>query len=337
MTDELEGVRRAFASQLRDSCRLRSDALVEALAAVPRERYLPPGPWTVRGEAAAAFALTTPDADPRHVYQDVSIAIDAGRHLFNGAPGVVLHWIDALPLRAGDRVLHIGCGLGYYTALMAHVVGPGARVLAIEVDTLVARAASRNLEDASAVEVRCGDGTGLGRERFDAIVVSAGVTHVEEGWISALAPGGRMILPLTATFPQLGPLGKGFVVRIARRPCARPIPGDPAVDRDDLLRARHPRRRDERATRAGHAAGRTAGGDGAATRRARADASLLAARTRLVPVRQCLKNGWETSGRGLVREARAGRHRQGTSRNWPENKRKGPPGVVMKQPPDGPG
>ncbi len=215
MTDELEGVRRAFASQLRDSCRLRSDALVEALAAVPRERYLPPGPWTVRGEAAAAFALTTPDADPRHVYQDVSIAIDAGRHLFNGAPGVVLHWIDALPLRAGDRVLHIGCGLGYYTALMAHVVGPGARVLAIEVDTLVARAASRNLEDASAVEVRCGDGTGLGRERFDAIVVSAGVTHVEEGWISALAPGGRMILPLTATFPQLGPLGKGFVVRIA--------------------------------------------------------------------------------------------------------------------------
>ena len=46
---------------------------------------------------------------------------------------------------------------------------------------------------------------------FDAIFVSAGVTHPQAAWLDALASGGRMVLPLTATMPAMGPLGKGFL------------------------------------------------------------------------------------------------------------------------------
>lgn len=64
----------------------------------------------------------TPDGDPRHVYHNLSIAIDPERQLFNGAPSLLALCIDRLAIRSGARVLHVGCGLGYYSALMAHCV-----------------------------------------------------------------------------------------------------------------------------------------------------------------------------------------------------------------------
>jgi protein-L-isoaspartate(D-aspartate) O-methyltransferase len=203
--------RRAFAEELRTSMNLQTAALVNALAAVPREQFLRPGPWTIRGEADAGRPVRqTPDADPSHLYQNVSVAIDPERQLFNGGPGAVVPWIDALNLRAGHRVLHLGCGLGYYTALMAHVVGPTGRVLALEVDSSLALEASHNLGALGWVEVRNGDGSEPLQEVFDAAVIHAGVTHPLDAWLDALAAGGRMILPLTATMPQMGPLGKGM-------------------------------------------------------------------------------------------------------------------------------
>jgi protein-L-isoaspartate(D-aspartate) O-methyltransferase len=203
--------RRAFAEEIRTSMNLQTAALVDALAAVPREQFLRPGPWTIRGEAEAGRPVRqTPDSDPSHLYQNVSVAIDPERQLFNGGPGAVVPWIDALSLGAGHRVLHVGCGLGYYTALMAHVVGPTGRVLALEVDSALATEASHNLGAFGWVEVRNGDGSDPLQEIFDAVVIHAGVTHPLDAWLDALAAGGRMILPLTATMPQMGPLGKGM-------------------------------------------------------------------------------------------------------------------------------
>jgi protein-L-isoaspartate(D-aspartate) O-methyltransferase len=54
--------------------------------------------------------------------------------LFNGAPALLARLIDLLALRPGSRVLHVGAGTGYYSALMAHVVGASGSVLALEVD-----------------------------------------------------------------------------------------------------------------------------------------------------------------------------------------------------------
>lgn len=208
--------RRFFAEEIQAICNLRTTALVEALASIPRERFLPPGPWTVRGDAdLGAPPRQTPDADPRHVYHNLAVAIDPARQLFNGGPSVVTSAIDALALKPGDRAVHIGTGLGYYTALMAHAVGPSGRVTGIEVDDTLARETRRNLASWPWVEVRHGNGTEL-IGPCEAMLVNAGVTHPLDGWLDAIVPGGRLILPLTAGMPAMGPIGKGLMLLLTK-------------------------------------------------------------------------------------------------------------------------
>lgn len=218
---ELNLRRRFFAEELEAVCKLRSPALVEAFAAVARERFLPPGPWTVLANAdfgpSVPTMRTTVDADPARVCHNIAVAIDPARQLFNGQPGTVGVWIDALELAPGARVLHVGCGLGYYTAVVAHCVGPAGRVVAFEVDEGLAAEARRNLASMRWVDVRHGDASQPAGEIFDAILVNAGVTHPLDEWLDALAPGGRMILPLTSTMVPMGAtIGKGLVFVITR-------------------------------------------------------------------------------------------------------------------------
>jgi len=202
--------RRFFAEEVAAIANVKTPQLVDALASLAREKFLRPGPWHVRGEADFGAARTTADADPRHVYHNYSIAIDASRQLFNGAPGAVAACIDALALVPGNRVLHVGAGLGYYSGVIAHIVGESGRVVAVEVDAALASEARANLAATPWVDVRLGDATVFTGESVDGILVSAGVTHPQRTWLDALAPGGRMILPLTATMAAMGPLGKGF-------------------------------------------------------------------------------------------------------------------------------
>jgi protein-L-isoaspartate(D-aspartate) O-methyltransferase len=214
---ELAAVRRAYARAIADAAGLRTDGLEDALAAVPREQFLRSGPWLLMsaGDARKPPA-TTPDGDPAHVYQDASIAIDPDRQLFNGAPSFLARMIDLLSLQAGARVLHVGAGTGYYSAVMAHVAGPSGRVVAVEVDEALAAEAREKLASFPTVEVVHGDATAAGGP-FDAIMVNAGVTHPQESWLDALAPGGRLLLPMTVSMPAMGPtLGKGVMVLIAK-------------------------------------------------------------------------------------------------------------------------
>jgi protein-L-isoaspartate(D-aspartate) O-methyltransferase len=216
--NDLNALRRFFAEEIQVTSNLKSPAVIEALSTIERERFLPPGPWTIRGEADfQAAPRQTVDADPRHVYHNIAVAIDPSRMLFNGAPGLVAMAIDALTLSPGDHVLHIGTGLGYYTALAAQCVGEGGRVLGIEVDAALAAEASRNLASYPWIDVRHGDGAAPFNERFDAILVSAGVTHPLSAWLDAMAPDGRMIVPITATMPPMTTIGKGPLVLIANR------------------------------------------------------------------------------------------------------------------------
>lgn len=215
ITVDLTLQRRFFAEEIAVTCNLRTPALVEALATVPRERYLGPGPWLIRSEVdVVGGPRQTTDDDPRHLYHNVAVAIDPARQLFNGAPSILSTCIDALGLRAGHRVLHVGCGLGYYSALMAHCVGESGRVVAVDIDPALAADARSKLMPLPWVETREGDGTAISGETFDAILVNAGMTHPHEAWLDALSSGGRLILPLTCTMGPMGNIGKGFVLRI---------------------------------------------------------------------------------------------------------------------------
>ncbi len=215
--------RRFFAEEIEAVACLRTPALVDALATVPRERFLPPGPWKVasQGDFQAGQRMPdawreTPDADPRHVCHNISVSIDPSRQLFNGQPALVCSWIDMVGLAPGATVLHVGCGRGYYSALMAHVVGAQGRVVAVEVDGGLAEQARTALAPWAQIEVRHGDGRFDPRtETFDAVLVNAGVTHPEACWLDGLSRGGRVLLPLTVSMPAMGTLGKGPALLLA--------------------------------------------------------------------------------------------------------------------------
>lgn len=212
--------RRFFAEEIEAVCRLRSPLLVDALADVPRERFLRPGPWTIVADGEIGFSTiktrTTADADPARIYHNVAVAIDPDRQLFNGQPGTLAAWIDTLDIAPGARILHVGCGLGYYTAVLARCAGPSGRVLALEADAALAADARANLASMPWVEVRHDQASGPLDATFDAILVNAGVTHPLDSWLDALSPGGGMILPLTSTMIPMGNVGKGLVFHVTR-------------------------------------------------------------------------------------------------------------------------
>ncbi len=220
---DLDLRRRFYAEELEAVCRLRSAALVAALAEVPRERFLPPGPWTVLVEVASGSGSgiqtrVTADADPARVYHNIGVAIDPSRQLFNGHPGTIAPWIDALDLAPGGRVLHVGCGLGYYTAVLAHAVGSSGRIVAFEADDILANRARANLQSYPQVDARRGDASGELDGQFDAVLVNAGLTHPPENWLDAVTPGGKLVLPLTGTMAAMGSnIGKGIVLLLTKQ------------------------------------------------------------------------------------------------------------------------
>jgi protein-L-isoaspartate(D-aspartate) O-methyltransferase len=212
---EIASVCQAYAQQIVAAAGATTPALLDAFAAIPREQFLGPGPWVIVG-AGDPKPRRTPDADKRHVYADASVAIDAERQLFNGAPSFLARMIDSLALVPGSRVAHIGAGTGYYSAIMGFVVGATGRVVAAEIDEPLAAAARRNLAPTPWVEVQQNDGASL-EGPLDAILVNAGVTHPQESWLDALAAGGRLLLPLTVAMPAMGgTLGKGVMLMIRK-------------------------------------------------------------------------------------------------------------------------
>lgn len=206
---ELAIIRRAYARQVMAAVGLINPGIEAAFAAVERERYLGPGPWPIWRSGGY---VPTPDADPVYLYTDVLIGIVPERGLNNGMPSYHMPLMAGADIRAGEHVVHIGAGVGYYTAIMSCLAGPTGRVTAIEFDAGLAARAATNLSHATNVRVLQGDGFAMPFDTADVIYVNAGATHPAETWLDRLSDGGRLILPLTAT-KTLPPGTTGSIAR----------------------------------------------------------------------------------------------------------------------------
>jgi protein-L-isoaspartate(D-aspartate) O-methyltransferase len=159
---------------------IRDARVLAAMAWVPREWFLPPHL-------------------ARNAYEDAPLPIGSGQTI--SQPLIVALMTEALAPRRGHRVLEIGTGSGYQTAILAHL---GARVYTVErLPDLLVEAEERfrrlGLRD---IETQLGDGAGGWPERapFDRIIVTAAAPGIPTPLIEQLAPhgggGGRLVIPV---------------------------------------------------------------------------------------------------------------------------------------------
>jgi protein-L-isoaspartate(D-aspartate) O-methyltransferase len=211
---ELAVLRRAYARQAAFLAGVESPALEAAYAEVPREAYLGPGPWPIL-RWPGGYRMT-PDADPAWLYSDVLVGIVTERMLNNGQPSAHAAWIGAAAPKRGEHVVHVGAGVGYYSAIMAHMAGPAGTLTAIECDPDLATRAAANLAHLPGARVLQGDGAASPFAPADVIYVNAGASRPAEAWLDGLREGGRLILPLTtdANFAlgQTAPTGAVFTI-----------------------------------------------------------------------------------------------------------------------------
>lgn len=199
--DATAEARRRYAAALRHGL----PALERAFATVRREDFLPPPPWTLH---APAGSETT--SDPAALYGDALVAIDPVKGINNGQPSLHAEWIAAVDPQPGETILHVGCGGGYYTAILAELVGETGRVFAYEVEPEIAALARRALGGRANVEVRATSGAAGDLPACDVIYVNAAADAPAREWISALRDGGRLIFPWSFS-------GDGETATIVRR------------------------------------------------------------------------------------------------------------------------
>ena len=217
VNDSTAAARAAFARALAASSDVPDPrgAVEDAFARVPRDHFLGAPPWKVLPATPGAQAFET--ADSRELCADVLVSIDPSRQLNNGSPSLWFRAFAALDVQRGEHVVHAGTGPGYFTAVLAELVGPDGRVEAGEVDPTLAARAREALTPWPQVVGVGSDGLALPTEGADVIVASAGATHAPSRWLAQLRPGGRLYLPLTVNdHDPLEGLGAGAALLATR-------------------------------------------------------------------------------------------------------------------------
>ncbi|GAA6525781.1 protein-L-isoaspartate O-methyltransferase [Intrasporangium sp. DVR] len=162
--------------------RLTRDAVLRALDAVAREGFLPAAARTAAG-------------------RDAPIPIGHGQT--NSQPRTVETMLRLLDVRAGQRVLDVGSGSGWTTALLAHLTGPAGSVRGVELVPELARWGADNLAATNltwatispVVDDVLGDPY---HGPYDRILVSANARSLPDDLVAQLADGGRMVIPVNS-------------------------------------------------------------------------------------------------------------------------------------------
>lgn len=182
---------------------IRCPAVLEAMVRVPREHFVP-------------ASLVS------RAYEDGALPIDC--HQTISQPYMVARMTELLGDMSGRRVLEIGTGTGYQTAILANVAG---QVYTIEWHLKLMNQAAGRLAalEIRNVAYRCGDGS-LGwpeRAPFDGIMVTAGAPIVPDPLCEQLEHGGRLVVPI-------GPEGDQTLMRVQRT--------ERGFERDEVLKCR---------------------------------------------------------------------------------------------------
>lgn len=189
----------------------RDPRVAAAFAAVPRAPFLPPDQQGFAG---------------------VDRALPIGYDVTNSQPSTVRAMLELLAVRPGDRVLDVGCGSGWTTALLAHLTGPDGHVTGVEIIPEVLSACARALGVVPGQKHRNSAGTGafdpglppleLHQARpgvlgwpdgapYDRILVSADAAHIPVALVEQLTADGTLVGPV-----------RGRMLRIHRRPGSTP-------------------------------------------------------------------------------------------------------------------
>lgn len=212
--DRLEAHRHFYADFVTTSARAaKNERLRDAFASTPRERFVGAGPWKVY---AGGDYVETPSDDPAFLYQDVLVALAPERRIHNGPPVVHAINLAALNVKQGEKVLHIGSGTGYYTAVLARLTGALGTIVAFEIEHHLAQSAIQNLSDLSNVTVQERSGSEAPLPMCDAIYVNAAATAPLNVWLDALQLNGRLLFPLTPADGPGGMPGTGGMLLVTR-------------------------------------------------------------------------------------------------------------------------
>ena len=162
--------------RLRDHYRIADGRVLAAMSEVPRHLFVPEA---LQGRA----------------YGDHALPIDANQTI--SQPYIVARMTELLEAERSSRVLEIGAGSGYQTAVLARVAG---QVYAIERIPELARQAQARIRSLGIYNatVKCFDGT-MGwsaHAPYDAVLVAAGGPEVPEPLLAQLKTGGRLVIPV---------------------------------------------------------------------------------------------------------------------------------------------
>ena len=179
--DSFGGYRERLVATLRGKG-IRDLAVLKAVAETPRHLFVP-------------------EAVRHRAYEDAALPIGNGQTI--SQPFTQARYLEQLRLSGNEKVLEVGTGSGYQTALLAVLAG---QVFTVERVRALAESAQAALREAGArnVSVLVGDGT-LGWSAYgpyDAILVTAGGPEVPPPLLEQLAEGGRLLIPLGARGAQ---------------------------------------------------------------------------------------------------------------------------------------
>ncbi|MFJ7275282.1 methyltransferase domain-containing protein [Kitasatospora sp. NPDC098663] len=209
---EAEAGRTRLASALIDNGSLTSDWL-GPYNAVPRHQFIPDTVWPGKADGVCQGQAVHRYADPARwwhaVYSDVPLTTqwDDGTHegdergtmptSSNSMPTMVFSMLSALNVEDGNRVMEIGTGTGWNSALLSQRLGSGS-VVTIEVDEASAADAQRRLARAGYFPTSVvGDGADGHPDGapFDRVIATCSVGRIPHAWVSQTGPGGVIVAP----------------------------------------------------------------------------------------------------------------------------------------------